>query len=57
LAAAAYNAGERAVDRYRGVPPYPETESYVQRVLDLFGKDEHPYDATLAVPPSFLMLP
>jgi hypothetical protein len=45
------------VDRYRGVPPYPETESYVQRVLALFGKGEHPYDATLAVPPSFLMLP
>ena len=44
LAAAAYNAGERAVDRYRGVPPYPETETYVQRVLALFGKDESGYD-------------
>lgn len=57
LAAAAYNAGEGVVDRYRGVPPYPETESYVQRVLALFGKDEHPYDATLAAPPPFLKLP
>jgi soluble lytic murein transglycosylase-like protein len=57
LAAAAYNAGERTVDRYRGVPPYPETESYVQRVLELFGKEEHPYDATLAAPPPFLKLP
>jgi soluble lytic murein transglycosylase-like protein len=57
LAAAAYNAGEQAVDRYRGVPPYPETESYVQRVLALFGKDEHPYDATLAAPPAFLRFP
>ena len=54
LAAAAYNAGEAVVDKYRGVPPYPETESYVQRVLALFGKDEHPYDANLAAPPSFL---
>jgi hypothetical protein len=33
LAIAAYNAGERAVDFHRGVPPYPETEEYVQRVL------------------------
>jgi soluble lytic murein transglycosylase-like protein len=56
LAAAAYNAGEAVVDRYHGVPPYPETESYVQRVLALFGEDEHPYDAALAAPPPFLKL-
>jgi soluble lytic murein transglycosylase-like protein len=36
LALAAYNAGERAVLSFGGIPPYPETQDYVTRVLRLF---------------------
>ncbi|MBA6302217.1 lytic transglycosylase domain-containing protein [Colwellia sp. MB02u-14] len=32
LVSAAYNAGEGAVKKYKGVPPYPETQKYVERV-------------------------
>jgi hypothetical protein len=37
LAIAAYNAGERPVAAYRGIPPYPETREYVARVLRYYG--------------------
>jgi hypothetical protein len=41
LALAAYNAGEQAVMQYRGIPPYPETQEYVARILRLVGEEVH----------------
>jgi len=38
VALAAYNAGEAAVQRFGGMPPYAETRSYVARILSLVGK-------------------
>ena len=38
LAIAAYNAGEKAVAKYKDVPPYPETVSYVAKVGKKYGQ-------------------
>jgi len=47
LVAAAYNAGERAVERHGGIPPYPETRDYVRRITELYRKTTHPYQENL----------
>jgi len=42
LALAGYNAGEGAVDKYDGIPPYNETQNYVKIISKRYGKVYHP---------------
>jgi hypothetical protein len=48
---AAYNAGENAVDRFGGVPAYPETQKYVQKVTDRFFETNSSGTASHWAPP------
>lgn len=50
LVAAAYNAGEGAVNRYAGVPPYAETKGYVKRIREIFKREDHPFDPGVTSP-------
>ena len=42
LALAGYNAGEGAVDKFGGVPPYNETQNYVRNIIARYGQTYHP---------------
>jgi len=50
LALAAYNAGPHVVEWYGGIPPYPETWQYVQRILDRYRAS----DGAAARPPQII---
>jgi hypothetical protein len=40
LALAAYNSGETAVKKWGTIPPYPETQNYVQRIMKIYNGNE-----------------
>lgn len=40
LVLAAYNAGQEAVKKYNGIPPYRETRNYISKIMDRFGYDK-----------------
>jgi transglycosylase-like protein with SLT domain len=42
LTLAAYNSGEGSVARYKGIPPYTETQNYVTKIVTNYGKTYHP---------------
>ena len=57
LVVAAYNAGERTVEKYRGIPPYPETKDYVRKITKLYRNPTHPYKSNLVEAATFMALP
>lgn len=40
LILAAYNAGQEAIKKYKGIPPYPETINYIEKVKSSYGRQD-----------------
>lgn len=50
LVLAAYNAGEGAVEKFRGIPPYAETQDYVRKITGMYRRATHPYNPDIVKP-------
>ena len=54
LVLAAYNAGEGAVEKFRGIPPYAETQDYVRKITGMYRRATHPFNPNIVRPSSIV---